>query len=144
MRKKRCPKCNKEYPETLEFFGKRKKGFQSYCRKCKKLDDRNYSRRYREEFPEWKKKDNKRNAELISKLVKKYYKKYPERKKAQEIFNREIKKGKIKRQSCVICGKPNAYGHHPDYSKPLEVIWLCQKHHKRLHSFLKSKQKQIN
>lgn len=24
-------------------------------------------------------------------------------------------------------------GHHPDYSKPLEVIWLCIRHHTDLH-----------
>ena len=28
-------------------------------------------------------------------------------------------------------GKPEA--HHPDYSRPLDVVWLCKKHHARAH-----------
>lgn len=42
--------------------------------------------------------------------------------------------GKITRQNCSICGEPNAEGHHTDYSKPLEVVWLCDKHHKEQHN----------
>lgn len=44
-----------------------------------------------------------------------------------------IKVGKIKRGNCEICGKIGAEGHHFDYSKPLEVIWLCPVHHKAVH-----------
>lgn len=29
-------------------------------------------------------------------------------------------------------GKPQ--GHHPDYSRPLDVVWLCPKHHKQAHA----------
>lgn len=34
---------------------------------------------------------------------------------------------------CVECQK-DAIGHHYDYRKPLEVIWLCPKHHGIEHS----------
>lgn len=31
---------------------------------------------------------------------------------------------------CVVCGtRINLEAHHPDHSKPLEVIWLCRFHH---------------
>lgn len=34
---------------------------------------------------------------------------------------------------CAVCGSPNSVAHHEDYSKPLEVVWLCQKHHVARH-----------
>lgn len=42
--------------------------------------------------------------------------------------------GKLKRQPCEKCGKPNAHAHHEDYTKPLQIKWLCAKHHKELHN----------
>jgi hypothetical protein len=31
----------------------------------------------------------------------------------------------------------SSQGHHPDYSKPFEVVWLCQLHHSEEHRKLK-------
>lgn len=45
-----------------------------------------------------------------------------------------VKTGKIIQTPCVKCGDPNSQRHHPDYDKPLEVIWLCRKHHLELHA----------
>lgn len=40
-----------------------------------------------------------------------------------------IRRGILKRQPCVLCGTFPAEPHHHDYSKPLEVTWLCRAHH---------------
>ena len=50
-----------------------------------------------------------------------------------------IKNEKMKRQPCIKCGNKKSQGHHPDYSKPLEVIWLCALHHQLHHEELKIK-----
>lgn len=42
--------------------------------------------------------------------------------------------GKLIRQPCVICGEPNTQAHHEDYTKPLDIIWLCNIHHIKHHS----------
>ena len=59
----------------------------------------------------------------------------------------EIKYGRIcKEYTCELCGKldeENAEirseieGHHPDYRKPLFVIWLCQSCHKDWHKIVR-------
>lgn len=45
-------------------------------------------------------------------------------------FKKAIAKGWIVRKPCSVCGNPDAQGHHEDYSKPYEVIWFCDYHHK--------------
>jgi hypothetical protein len=46
-------------------------------------------------------------------------------------------------KTCFKCGiektpahdeKPEA--HHPDYSAPLDVVWLCSAHHKQAHALI--------
>jgi hypothetical protein len=35
---------------------------------------------------------------------------------------------------CAECGeKGKVQGHHDDYSKPFEVVWLCGPCHNRIH-----------
>ena len=41
--------------------------------------------------------------------------------------------GKLKPEPCEGCGDPKAQKHHDDYSKPLEVRWLCVNCHILLH-----------
>jgi len=56
---------------------------------------------------------------------------YPKRCKTRIIANKYLEKGK----PCIICNLPGER-HHPDYTKPLEVIFLCKKHHAGLHKRL--------
>lgn len=77
---------------------------------------------------EWKKtKEGKRS---IAQDVKNQRLKFPERKKAYSKLDWAVRSGKIKKEPCIKCGDPNSQGHHEDYSKPYEVIWLCDLHHK--------------
>ncbi len=44
-----------------------------------------------------------------------------------------IRRGLISRQPCEECGDPQTDAHHPDYTRPAHVQWLCRKHHKEEH-----------
>lgn len=44
-----------------------------------------------------------------------------------------IEKGMLTKKPCEVCGSLKVHAHHEDYSKPLEIIWLCQKHHAKAH-----------
>ena len=52
---------------------------------------------------------------------------------ARAYLHTYVKRGKVKRKPCQVCGSVFAHAHHEDYSKPLEVEWLCKKHHLQLH-----------
>ncbi len=60
------------------------------------------------------------------------------RHKAVSYLTVYVKRGKIKKGNCEVCSSDkNVEAHHDDYSKPLDVRWLCRKHHRELHKNLK-------
>lgn len=54
------------------------------------------------------------------------------RRRANNVVANAIKTGKLTPEPCFICGE-KAHAHHPDYSRPLSVTWLCPEHHKAAH-----------
>lgn len=56
------------------------------------------------------------------------------KKLAQAAVARALKKGILKHLPCFTCGNENSEGHHENYSKRLDVKWLCHKHHMQEHS----------
>jgi len=44
-----------------------------------------------------------------------------------------LKRGKLTKQPCEVCGDPKSQIHHDDYDKPLEVRWFCRPHHLKNH-----------
>jgi len=53
--------------------------------------------------------------------------------KARSDLNHAITQHRIKRGSCQLCCDSNTEGHHTDYNKPLDVVWLCFKCHRKVH-----------
>ncbi len=55
-----------------------------------------------------------------------------EKSRARALVNSAIRRGKLEKQVCSLCGA-KAQAHHRDYSKPFEIEWLCQVHHGQRH-----------
>jgi hypothetical protein len=53
----------------------------------------------------------------------------PEKVRARWELNNAIRKGLLTRLPCERCGDPKSQGHHDDYSKPLDVHWMCRRCH---------------
>mgnify|MGYP001568524217 CR=1 FL=1 len=84
--------------------------------------DKKYQRKKRLDNKGWK---SQQNLE--------YRIKNKEKVEAQRIINYNINNGKIKRMPCESCNSILAQAHHDNYSKPLDVRWLCASHHKLFH-----------
>jgi len=75
----------------------------------------------------------KKNKEKQREYKLHYQEKNKERSKAYDITNEALRKGMLKKEPCIICNDTKVNAHHDTYDKPLEVIWLCNKHHQDLH-----------
>jgi len=84
---------------------------------------RTYNREYNRL---WRKKNGYYNEEKWKKVHKIAV-------NAEKVIQELIRKGRVKRLPCAICGEKNTVAHHPDYAKPVEVVFLCYSHHRNLH-----------
>ena len=57
---------------------------------------------------------------------------FPEKIKAHSGVSNALRDGILSKKPCP-CGEIEVEGHHEDYSKPLEVDWLCTKCHIKAH-----------
>lgn len=55
---------------------------------------------------------------------------------AHYAVTRALSTGTLVRGPCEVCGEPRTHGHHDDYEKPLQVRWLCTRHHREIHGAL--------
>lgn len=123
MEEFRCSKCQSRFERVLvtpyhKYVRKNGTQVQLYrCRNCMKEHMHKYLHKY----------TSKRNAAL-----KRYALRNPEKVAARyEVFN-ALRTGNLVKSPCIDCGG-KAQAHHHDYSKPLEVEWLCASCHALLH-----------
>lgn len=126
---KPCIKCGEVKPMT-EFYRQRgnKSGVSGRCKACCRSDARanriarlEYYRQYdRDRFAN----DPGRRSRSMN-CAAAYSKRNPDKYHCRNIFSAAVRDGKIVRKPCERCGLAKAEGHHEDYSKPLDVMWLC-------------------
>lgn len=64
---------------------------------------------------------------------KRYKREHPDRVRANWIVSERYRHGKLSPKPCVLCGNIDSQAHHQDYSKPLEITWLCPSCHSNVH-----------
>ena len=72
--------------------------------------------------------------EKTATMTRIYALKFPDRKKAHTMVGNAVRDGRLIKLPCFICGEGKVEGHHPDYSSPLSVVWLCTQCHKDTHA----------
>ena len=77
----------------------------------------------------------------VQRKTRMFRKKFPKKYAAYNAVVTAIRNKTLIRKICEICGVKNTHAHHDDYNKPLDVRWLCDLCHVRLHrSMLKARQ----
>lgn len=153
METKICKKCGKLLPIDEFYLHKEMSdGHLNFCKNCVKTRVAKHREKNIEKIREYdrnrpNKKERSAKAHLNILLDENRHKKYLEQQRkwgkenrykrnAHTKLKRAIEKGIITRpQYCQICGKTNCkiQGHHYDYNKPLDVIWVCTECHGNLH-----------
>lgn len=133
---KTCFKCNQAKPLT-EFYRHKAMadGHLNKCKICTKSDVSAYRLKNVERVREYdRQRANKpHRVKHRARVAKSWKVAYPDRRAAQVALNNAVRDGLIHRQPCFVCGSA-AEAHHPDYSRPLDVVWLCPPHHKQTHA----------
>jgi hypothetical protein len=75
------------------------------------------------------------NSDRGREAQKRYRVKYPDKAVARNTLGNAVRDGKVAKPStCQQCGVGGRiHGHHHDYSRPLDVQWLCQACHGKAH-----------
>jgi len=143
---KRCKKCDLK-KELHEYYksNKTKDGYHNSCKSCWK---KRRAKRYLENKETVQKqcrayyvknaehlKAKSRSRKKTYEETRKYREKYPEQYRAHYAVSNALKRGDLtKADTCRICNSNGKlHAHHADYSKPLDVLWVCVDCHAKIH-----------
>jgi len=136
---KKCFKCNETKP-LFDFYkhSRMLDGHLNKCKECTKKDV--FEHRYgpnREKILAYDRQRGflKHRLEKATQIHKEWKLKHPKRRAAHSKVASAIKSGKLTKLPCFVCGE-KAEAHHPDYDRPLDVMWLCSAHHKQAHAIV--------
>lgn len=151
MTEKRCFKCG-VIKNISEYYSHKQMldGHLNKCKECAKSES-NKNRQGKKEYYQKYDRDRKhepsrietrnryissdKGKEKVKCAHQKYISKFPGKRKAHILIANRIRDGSIKRpircENCLMECHPQA--HHCDYTKPLDVMWLCQPCHVEWH-----------
>lgn len=133
---KTCRKCG-HHLQLTEFYKHQEMadGHLNICKSCVKKRVAKHREANIDRIREYDRQRGKlaHRIELSSEIHQRYKQRHPERILATNAVNNAIRDGALTKLPCLICGNKNVEGHHPDYSRPLDVVWLCSVHHREIH-----------
>lgn len=140
MATKECFKCHEVLP--LSAFYRHPMMADGHLGKCKECTKRDVRANRRLKLDQYREYDRDRFKNDVARRAYEYARrdevreKYPEKYRARTAVGNAIRDGRLIRLPCEVCGHPKTEGHHDDYSRPLDVRWLCKEHHEAFHHSL--------
>ena len=117
----------------MKIWKKTPKGIASRRRQRSTPENKEKFKKY---YRKWYSEHGRDRAVDYAEAVREWEKRNPEKISAHGKVKYALKVGKIiKPKFCMNCQRETRLsGHHRDYTKPLEVLWLCSSCHKLEHS----------
>lgn len=144
---KACIKC-KVVKSLPEFYPHKEMG-DGHLNKCKQCTKEEVAKHRQQnlEYIQWYDRERGRTPERQAKnkayndahpeQIKETGKRWTANNREKELAHAAVQdavtSGTLKRQSCCVCKSNDSEAHHEDYSKRLDVIWYCPKHHAARH-----------
>lgn len=131
----KCIDCSKK--DVIKNRNKKIEYYREYDRERGSKPDRVLKRK---EYQERMKTEGKW-PEMRKRYTNNYRKKNLHKYFANHKVSNAKRAGRLEKEKCSICGNKKTEAHHPDYRKPLDVMWLCDKCHKQEHKKIREKQR---
>jgi hypothetical protein len=139
---KTCFKCLTAKPLTAFYkHAMMADGHLNKCKECTKTDVKKHRQdnwQYVRDYDRLRASQPHRVAKA-KEIQTRWKAQHPERRAAQLQVQYALRKGTLQKTPCMVCGD-KAESHHPDYSRPLDVVWLCPAHHKQAHALVSVEQ----
>lgn len=111
------------------------------CKNCVKAMVReNYAKR-RPQYHQYEHSRNQTPArkEMLQREMRRHRAENPDKYRARTAVSNALRDGRLSKKPCQMCGTTDrVQAHHHDYSKPLDVEWLCFACHRKDHGHVVS------
>jgi hypothetical protein len=140
---KECFKCKTIKPLT-EFY-KHSEMADGHLNKCKACAKNDVGKHRSENLDRIRQYDRDRGKldhriKLATEMTRSWRAEDKRRQTAHTAVAKAIRNGVLTRMPCERCGAVKSEGHHEDYDKPLDVMWLCRPCHKQRHKEILKKE----
>ena len=126
---KTCFKCEEEKP-LAEYYRHKQMG-DGHLNKCKACTKADVAQHRADNIVRIRAYDRARGARQSPEYLREWRRKNPDKDKAHRLVRKHLKNPRV----CSECPSTlHVEAHHDDYSKPLDVRWLCAACHKQHHA----------
>lgn len=137
-----CKKCGAEKPQSEYYANDRT------CKECRKVAVRANRLAKLEQYTEYERNrasaphrvaarlsysKTERGLAAGNKAKLKHSENNPKKRRTHYAVSNAVRDKKLFKKPCEVCGESKVIAHHCDYDKPLEVMWLCPRHHTDWH-----------
>lgn len=143
-----CTKCGTA-KEADQFYHYANGKPQAQCKDCVKASVRRHRTERADYYREYDRLRAKRPDRVAARTA--YAKANPRPRPEQDPLKRAarvavgnaVRDGKLTPpNNCQVCAEPcKPHGHHDDYTKPLEVLWVCTPCHALIHAYWRAKKR---